>query len=80
MNFVIRPFGAFYFVPLYYIIFLDDNKFDSIEDLIKFVTRYCSKTVMTETRILKYENSNVTCSYIDYKLKEYHGEVTKTFF
>ena len=29
---------------------------------------------------LKYENSNVTCSYIDYKLKEYHGEVTKTFF
>lgn len=57
----------------------DGYKFDSIEDLIKYVTRYCARPVIAEFRILKYENNNVTWRYKDHKSKVYH-EVTESAF
>ena len=43
------------------------------------ITRYCSRPVITETRILKYENNNVTWSYTDHKHEEYH-EITESAY
>ena len=57
----------------------DEYKFNSIEELIKYVTRYCSRPVIAESRILKYEHNNVTWSYTDHKHEEYH-EVTESAF
>lgn len=57
----------------------DGYKFKSIEDLIRYVTRYCSRPVIAETRILNYDGKNVTWYYSDHKHDEYH-EVTDSAF
>lgn len=41
----------------------DGYKFNSIEDLIKYVTRYCSRPVIAESRIINYDGNNVTWFY-----------------
>lgn len=38
----------------------DGYKFNSIKDLISYVTRYCSRPVIAESRILNYDGNNVT--------------------
>lgn len=55
----------------------DGYKFKSIEDLISYVTRYCSKPVIAETRILKFDGENVTWYYTDHTHEQYH-EVTES--
>ncbi len=50
----------------------DGYKFNSIEELIRYVTRYCSRPVIAETRILKYDGESVTWCYSDHKHEEYH--------
>lgn len=50
----------------------DGYKFDSIEDLIKYVTRYCARPVIAESRILKYEDNNVTWCFVDHKTNKEH--------
>lgn len=57
----------------------DGYKFKSIEDLIKYVTRYCSRPVIAESRILSYDGKNVTWYYSDHTHEEYH-EITDTAF
>lgn len=57
----------------------DGYKFNSIEELIRYVTRYCSRPVIAETRILKYDGENVTWFYSDHKHEEYH-EITDSAF
>lgn len=57
----------------------DGYKFNSIEELIRYVTRYCSRPVIAESRILKYDGENVTWFYSDHKHKQYH-EVTESAF
>ena len=41
----------------------DGYKFNSIEDLIRYVTRYCSRPVIAESRIINYDGNNVTWFY-----------------
>ena len=41
----------------------DGYKFNSIEELIRYVTRYCSRPVIAESRILKYDGKDVTWFY-----------------
>lgn len=55
----------------------DGYKFNSIEELIKYVTRYCSRPVIAESRILKYDGENVTWFYSDHTHEEYH-EITES--
>jgi hypothetical protein len=57
----------------------DGYKFDSIKELIKYVTRYCARPVIAESRILKYENNNVTYCFRDHTEEKYH-EVTVSAF
>lgn len=57
----------------------DGKKFKSIEKLIKYVTRYCKRPVIAESRIINYDGENVTYSYIDHKDNQYH-EVTVPVF
>ncbi len=57
----------------------DGYKFKSIEDLIRYLTRYCSRPAMAETRIINYDGENVTFFYKDHKEEKYH-EVTVSAF
>lgn len=53
---------------------LEDNcyKFNSIEELIRYVTRYCSRPVIAESRILNYDGVFVTWWYSDHTNGKYH--------
>ena len=44
----------------------DGYKFNSIEELIRYLTRYCSRPAMAESRILNYDGENVTFYYSDH--------------
>lgn len=57
----------------------DGYKFDSLEQLIKYVTRYCSRPAMAESRIISYDGDNVTFFYTDHKDNKYK-EITVTVF
>lgn len=57
----------------------DGYKFKSIEDLIRYVTRYCSRPVIAESRILNYDGQNVTWFYSDHKHEQYH-QITESAF
>lgn len=57
----------------------DGYKFNSIKDLISYVTRYCSRPVIAESRIIKYDGENVTWFYSDHKHEQYH-EVCESAF
>lgn len=50
----------------------DGYKFNSIKDLISYVTRYCSRPVIAESHILNYDGHNVTWFYRDHTNDEYH--------
>ena len=60
---------------------LEDNgyKFNSIEELIRYVTRYCARPVIAESRILNYDGENVTWYYSDHTFEDYH-EITESAF
>lgn len=60
---------------------LEDHgyRFQSIEDLITYVTRYCSRPVIAESRILNYDGNLVTWYYSDHTNEEYH-EITESAF
>ena len=39
---------------------------------LEYVTRYCGRVPISENRIINYDGSNVTFSYIDHKDNKYH--------
>lgn len=41
----------------------DGYEFNSIEELIRYLTRYCSKPAMAESRITNYDKDNVNFFY-----------------
>lgn len=57
----------------------DGYKFKNINDLLSYVTRYCSRPVIAESRITNYDGSNVTWHYIDHKDNKFY-EVTESAF
>lgn len=57
----------------------DGYKFKSIEELIRYLTRYCSRPAMAESRIIDYNGENVTFNYTDHKNEEYHEETNSAF-
>lgn len=57
----------------------DGYKFSSIEELIRYLTRYCARPAMAESRILNYDGNNVTFYYSDHTNEEYHEETNFTF-
>lgn len=52
-------------------------KFHDYRELISYLTRYCSRPAIAESRILKYDGETVTYSYTDHKDNKYR-EITVT--
>ena len=57
----------------------DGYKFKSIKELIKYVTRYCSRPVIAESRIINYDGENVSWFYSDHTNEQYH-QITESAF
>ena len=57
----------------------DGINFKNIEELIRYVTRYCARPCMAETRIKSYDGENVAYWYVDHKDNSHH-EVTVSSF
>ena len=57
----------------------DGYKFNSIEELIRYLSRYCSRPAMAESRIINYDGENVTFYYSDHTNEEYHEETDSAF-
>ena len=57
----------------------DGYKFSSIEELIRYLTRYCARPAMAESRILNYDGNNITFCYSDHTNEEYHEEINSAF-
>ncbi len=51
------------------------KKFKDFKSGVEYVTRYCGRVPISENRIVNYDGTNVTFSYIDHKDSKYH-EVT----
>ena len=56
-------------------VYAEPKKFKDLKSGIEYVTRYCGRVPISENRIVNYDGSNVTFSYIDHKDNKYH-EVT----
>ena len=57
----------------------DGYKFNSLEELIRYLTRYCARPAMAETRIDSYDGQNITFHYNDHTNEEYHQETNSAF-
>ena len=60
---------------------LEDNSitFHNYKDLISYVTRYCSRPAIAESRITYYDDENVNWYYIDHKDNKKYSVSEKIF-
>lgn len=56
-------------------VYAEPKKFKNFKSGVEYVTRYCGRVPISENRIIDYDGSDVTFSYIDHKDNNYH-EVT----
>ena len=56
-------------------VYAEPKKFKDLKSGVEYVTRYCGRVPISENRIVNYDGSNVTFSYIDHNDHKYH-EVT----
>lgn len=56
-------------------VYAEPKKFSDLKAGVEYVTRYCGRVPISENRIVNYDGTNVTFSYIDHKDNNYH-EVT----
>jgi len=48
-------------------VYAEPKKFKDLKSGIEYVTRYCGRVPISENRIINYDGSIVTFSYIDHK-------------
>lgn len=53
-------------------VYAEPKKFKNLKSGIEYVTRYCGRVPISENRIINYDGSNVTFSYVDHKDNSYH--------
>ena len=53
-------------------VYAEPKKFKDLKSSIEYVTRYCGRVPISENRIINYDGSNVTFSYIDHYDDSYH--------
>lgn len=53
-------------------VYAEPKKFKNLQSGIEYVTRYCGRVPISENRIVNYDGSIVTFSYIDHKDNSYH--------
>ena len=56
-------------------VYAEPKKFKDLKSGVEYVTRYCGRVPISENRIVNYDGSNVTFSYIDHKDNKYQ-EIT----
>ena len=56
-------------------VYAEPKKFNNLKSGIEYVTRYCGRVPISENRIVNYDGSNVTFSYISHNDNKYH-EIT----
>ena len=56
-------------------VYAEHKEFKDFKSGVEYVTRYCGRVPISENRIVNYDGSNVTFSYIDHKDNKYH-EIT----
>ena len=56
-------------------VYAEPKKFKDFKSGVEYVTRYCGRVPISENRIVNYDWTNVTFSYIDHSDNKYH-EVT----
>lgn len=56
-------------------VYAEPKKFKNLQAGIEYVTRYCGRVPISENRIVNYDGSNVTFSYINHTDNQYH-EIT----
>lgn len=65
--------------PNGFYVYAEKKEFKSLKEGIEYVTRYCGRCPISENRIIKYENNNVTFCYNAHEDDSYH-EVTVSAF
>lgn len=68
-NFLYRKYSKGFYV------YAEPKEFKDLKSGIEYLTRYCGRLPISENRIVNYDGTNVTFSYIDHKDNEFH-EVT----
>ena len=53
-------------------VYAEPKKFPDFKSGVEYVTRYCGRVPISENRIINYDGTNVTFSYIDHKDNKYH--------
>lgn len=53
-------------------VYAEPKKFPNFKSGVEYVTRYCGRVPISENRIVNYDGSNVTFSYIDHNDNTYH--------
>lgn len=53
-------------------VYAEPKKFKDFKSGVEYVTRYCGRVPISENRIVNYDGSTVTFSYIDHKDNKYH--------
>ena len=61
--------------PNGFYVYAEPKKFKDFKSGVEYITRYCGRVPISENRIVNYDGSNVTFSYIDHKDSKYH-EIT----
>ena len=61
--------------PKGFYVYAEPKKFKDFKSGVEYVTRYCGRVPISENRIVNYDGSNVTFSYIGHDDNKYH-EVT----
>lgn len=56
-------------------VYVEPKKFTDFKSGDEYITRYCDRVPISKNRIINYDGSNVTFSFIDHKDNKYH-EVT----
>ena len=65
--------------PNGFYVYAEKKEFKSLKEGIEYVARYCGRCPISENRIIKYENNNVTFCYNAHEDDSYH-EVTVSAF
>ena len=63
--------------PKGFYVYAEPKDFKDFKAGVEYVTRYCGRVPISENRIINYDGTNVTFSYIDHKDNKYHDLTLK---
>ena len=58
--------------PKGFYVYAEPKKFKDLKSGVEYIARYCGRVPISENRIINYDGTYVTFSYIDHKDNQYH--------